>query len=91
MRHRVGRSLGVTLATVSLVSGGLLLGASPPAAADTLTFNCTGAAQTWTVPAGVTKRHVRRVGRARWSRPRDASSRRLGSNATATVAVTPAR
>ncbi len=46
MRRRTGASLGVVLAAASLASGVWVLASVGTAGADTLTFNCTGVAQT---------------------------------------------
>jgi Glycine rich protein len=56
-----------------------------PAAATTETFSFTGAAQTWTVPAGVTQATFDLYGAQGFG-----SAAGLGGRATATIAVTPA-
>ena len=62
--HNVGRPVRAMRMLIALAL--LTLGAVPwavkPSAATTLTFNPTGAAQTFTVPAGVTTLHASRWG-----------------------------
>ena len=66
------------------------LALAAPAAATTETFNFTGAAQTWTVPAGVTEATFDLYGAQGGGHPGEQPLFRagLGGRATATIAVT---
>ena len=70
----------IVLAVSTLVLG--MLAFAAPASATTETFNYTGAAQTWTVPAGVTRGDLRPLrGAGSWRRvrsPRSPGTRRPG-------------
>jgi hypothetical protein len=76
---------------VALAAGSILVTAAPPALAqgrDTTTFVSTGAAQTWTVPAGVTEATFELLGaaggRGIFNEPPG-----FGGKAVATIDVTP--
>ena len=51
MQAVTGRHMVLAFSTLALA----MLASAAPASATTETFNYTGAAQTWTVPAGVTE------------------------------------
>ena len=59
------------------------------AAATTATFNHTGAAQTWTVPAGITSATFDLYGAQGGGGDEPGRDPGLGGRATATIAVTP--
>ena len=87
-----GKALCWAAALVAGALGGALavtFGPTGLAGADTttLTFNCTGSAQTWTVPAGVTSATVDAFG-AQGGAGLNASGG-LGGRATASIPVTP--
>ena len=72
------------------VAGLSTLALAAPAAADTETFNFTGAAQTWTVPAGVTEATFDLFGAQGGGIIGDATrAPGLGGRATATIPVAP--
>ena len=77
--ERVGGHRRIVLAVSASVLGMLVFAA--PASATTVTFNDTGAAQTWTVPAGVTERDLRPLRGAGcrrvdpWDSPRDSAAK----------------
>ena len=81
------RSRLVRRAALTVV-GLATLAFAAPAAADTETFDFTGAAQTWTVPAGVTSATFDLYGAEGGKNPRPFAAA-LGGRATATIAVTP--
>ncbi len=76
------RTAAVAAATVALMGLGVV--SAPPAAAETLDFACTGAEQSWRVPARVTQATFDLLG-AQGGGPRGG----FGSRATATIPVTP--
>ena len=85
------RSSRVRWAAVLAAVGAVLLVLAGPAGAATVTFSFTGAAQSWTVPAGVTSATFDvfgAQGSAGSSGP-DFGPGGLGGRATVTVAVTP--
>jgi Glycine rich protein/RTX calcium-binding nonapeptide repeat (4 copies) len=77
----------LVLALSMPVLGTLALAA--PASAATETFNFTNAAQTWTVPAGVTEATFDLYGASGYPGPLTELAPGLGGRATATIAVTP--
>ncbi len=92
MVRSAGRRVGVTVAAVGLAAGIWLVAAAGTASADSVSFSCTGAAQTWTVPAGVTSATFdlfgAKGGGGTGSGVQQASGG-LGGETTATIAVTP--
>jgi hypothetical protein len=78
------------MALAAVVAALSLAVAVAPESADTETFNYTGAAQTWTVPAGVTTATFDLYGAQGGLVFGVRGSPGLGGRATATVAVTPA-
>jgi hypothetical protein len=75
------------LGSSALAAGMLALAAA--ASAATVTFNYTGAAQTWTVPAGVTEATFDLYGAQGADGGGDPYAPGLGGRATATIAVAP--
>ena len=84
---------GLMRATFAMGAGALgRFALAAPASATTETFSVTGAAQTWTVPAGVTSATFDLYGASGGgdaSPTATAFRRGLGGRATATIAVTP--
>src|SRR3954449_11577196 len=81
-KRRLLLGLGLVM-TLGLVVG------LPPAAATTETFVYTGAAQTWTVPAGVSEATVDLYGAQGGGGHSALFPPGLGGRATATIGVTP--
>ena len=82
--HRIARRIVLAVPTLGL--GMLALAA--PASATTDTFSYTGAAQTWTVPAGVTEATFDLYGAQGDGDAGSVFDPGLGGQATATIAVT---
>ncbi len=78
------------LAASTLVAAGLVL-ASPSASADEAPFACTGSAQSWIVPEGVTSATFDVFGAAGgiWDHEDSGNVPSDGGQSTATIAVTP--
>jgi VCBS repeat-containing protein len=85
---RSPRSRFVRRAALAVV-GLSTLAFAAPASATTETFNFTGAAQTWTVPAGITSATFDLYGAQGGRLAFPALAGGLGGRATATIAVTP--
>ena len=83
MSRRTRIALVAAVAALSLAVG------AAPAVADTETFSYTGAAQTWTVPAGVTSATFDLYGAQGGGLDFPAFAPGLGGRATATIPVTP--
>jgi Glycine rich protein/RTX calcium-binding nonapeptide repeat (4 copies) len=89
---KASRSSGarrIAPAVSALVLGTLALAGPASAATTTVTFNYTGAAQTWTVPAGVTEATFDLYGAQGGGSSQPAFAPGLGGRATATITVTP--
>lgn len=69
------------------ILAGAVAFSSLAAEAATITFNYTGAQQTFVVPAGVTTVHIDAQGAAGWSGPSNAGG--LGGSASGNLSVTP--
>ena len=87
LRHPGSHIRRGALALATLVVASLAFAA--PAAATTETFNYTGAAQTWTVPAGVTSATFDLYGAEGGGYSSTGFASGLGGRATATIGVTP--
>jgi hypothetical protein len=79
----------IALATVALAT--LAFAAPASAATETETFNYTGAAQTWTVPPGVTEATFDLYGAQGFGLASGMFAAGRGGRATATIALTPGR
>ena len=87
--HRLVAGAQVARRAALAVVGLATLAFAAPAAATTETFNFTGAAQTWTVPAGVTSATFDLYGAQGGGFAIPTFAPGLGGRATATIAVTP--
>ncbi len=84
MQAVTGRHMVLAFSTLALA----MLASAAPASATTETFNYTGAAQTWTVPAGVTEATFDLYGAQGDGDEDTVFDPGLGGQATATIAVT---
>jgi trimeric autotransporter adhesin len=95
-RKHTATMAALALGTLGLAGGALLAGAGsadaascPAATATSVTFCYTGAAQTWTVPAGVTQATFRLYGANGGGNGSDSGNGGHGAEVTGNLAVTP--